>query len=180
MSDSKDKAKEMFFNYACRHFFIAHDGLTEEYNKFRITEAQEQEWRQEYISLWLAKLSVDDLWAVNRLRDAEAFEALPALIGMADKGDSFAKLWFANAIWDLANRGSISAELKQRALKTTIQIWQSIIQQPFKLTDKHYSEINSNIEKYKSLVNGATPQEYVLNYAQSKLAEAQKKISSKH
>jgi hypothetical protein len=38
------------------------------------------------------------LAAVHRLEAANAIESVPDLIDIADQGDSYAKLWIANAI----------------------------------------------------------------------------------
>ena len=48
--NNKDKAKKIFFDYACRHFHMDRDGIGEVYKKFGISKAQEEIWRQEYIS----------------------------------------------------------------------------------------------------------------------------------
>ena len=98
MKDEVD-VRRIFFDYACNGFFMAHDGVYEEYKRYGISEAQEKEWRREYVALWVSRLEIDDLMPVDRLRDAWAGEALPALMEMADRGDSYAKLWYANAIW---------------------------------------------------------------------------------
>ncbi len=97
MNQSEEPAKKMFFDYACNTFFMAHDGVLEGYKLFGISEAQEAEWRREYIAFWTSQLSTDDLTAVDQLRNAWAGEALPDLIRVADTGDGYAKLWYANA-----------------------------------------------------------------------------------
>ena len=52
MTSEREKAKKMFFDYACHTFFMQNDGVLEEYKKFGISESQETEWRREYISFW--------------------------------------------------------------------------------------------------------------------------------
>ena len=56
-----------------------------------------------------------ELIAVDKLSNAWAVEAIPALIEMADKGDSYAKLWYANALWRLAGGASgISVTMRKK------------------------------------------------------------------
>ena len=112
-------------------------GLGEEYKKYGISENQEQEWYREYIEFWVNQLSVDDLTPVNRLSDAWAGEALPDLIKMADQGDSYAKLWYANAIWDIAKGVSVSGSLRRQARNTSINLWQSIVQGSIEVSENH-------------------------------------------
>jgi len=174
MDDHKAKAKRMFFDYACRTFFMHNDGVLEEYRKFGITESEEKEWRQEYIAFWLSQLDVDGLTAVNRLCDADAGEALPDLIKMAGKGDSYAKLWYANAIWHIASRASIfdaSMLVQNQAIQTAIDLWQSLVQGPIELSDNHTAEISPNMKH----LGASMPEEYVLNYAKRMLNEARTK-----
>lgn len=168
MIDNTEKAKKIFFDYACRHFHIDRDGLGEEYKRFGISKAQEKEWRREYIDFWVSQLSIDDMTPVNRLSDAWATEALPDLIKMADKGDSYAKLWYAIAIWKLAEAIRISVPLQEQARKTAINLWQSIVQGPIELSNNHKTTI---IRSMKSL-DTSTPEEYVLNYANRRLVAA--------
>jgi hypothetical protein len=174
MSDNKEKAKKIFFDYACNTFYMAHDGELEEYKKIGVSAAQEAEWRREYISFWVSQLSIDDLTAVNRLGETWAGEALPDLIKMAGQGDGYAKLWYANAIWKLANGASISATMRDQAIKTAINLWQSLVQRPIELSDNHKAEISPNMKP----LDASTPEEYVLNYAKRKLAEAKTKGKS--
>ncbi len=98
MDNKLKKAKNIFFDHACNRFFMDRNGVSQDYDRYGATKTQEAEWRQEYISMWVSRLSVDDLTAVRRLEDAWATEALPDLIRMADTGDSY-----ANAIWEIAN-----------------------------------------------------------------------------
>lgn len=175
LANEKTKAKKIFFDFACNHFYMQRDGVEEEYERFGITSKEEAEWRKEYIEFWVERLSVDDLQPVNRITEASAGEALPDLLKMADKGDSYAKLRYSNAIWQLAMGADISLALKNQTAKMSVRLWQSIVEEPFQLTEKHQEEISALLNKYKSLTNASTPQEYILNYAKSKLAEAREK-----
>jgi hypothetical protein len=168
----EEKAKKMFFDYACNHFFMDHDGLGVKYRKYGVTKKQEIEWRSEYISIWTSRLSVDDLTPVNRLRDAWADEALPDLMKLAHKGDGYAKLWYANAIWQIANRPNVSAAMRKQAISTAINLWKLLVQDSEKISDDHRANISpSNI----FALGASTPEEYVVNYTKSQLAEANKK-----
>jgi hypothetical protein len=168
MSNDKEKAKRMFFEYACNTFFMNNDGVLNDYLKFGISPTQEKEWRQEYISFWVNQLSVDDLTAVDKLRDAEAGESLPNLMSIASEGDGYAKLWYANAIWQLADRANISTELRNQARLVAINLWQFLIEQKFDITEDHKSKITP----YLRALDASTPEEYVINYARHRITEA--------
>jgi hypothetical protein len=165
MKDEEADAKHMYFEYACRTFFMANDGVYDEYMKFGISEAQEKEWRREYIALWVSRLEIDDLTPVDQLRNAWAGEALPALIEMADKGDSYSKLWYATAIWQLANGTNIDMTLRWRARKVAVDLWQSLQTDRVELTEGHRAHIAS----YLPAIQASTPEEYIRRYARQKL-----------
>ncbi len=167
MVQDKEKAKQIFFEFACNHFYMWHDGAEEEYKKFGITDAQEAAWRREYIEHWVSRLELDDLTAVNQLRNAYAHEALPALIELARQGDGYARLWYANAIWDLENGTGIPASLREQATETCLEIWQALIQQPFELSNSHKATIAPSMKALEA----STPEEYVVNYAKARLKE---------
>jgi hypothetical protein len=168
MKDEAD-AKRMFFEYACNSFFMSHDGVYEEFKRYGISEAQEKEWRREYIVQWIGRLEVDDLTPVNRLHDAWASEALPALIEMASKGDSYAKLWYANAIWHLANGSDCSMILRWKARKAAIDLWQLLQAECIELTQAH----KEHIRQYLWAFHASIPEEYVRIYASRQLKSAQ-------
>lgn len=171
MSNDKEKAKKIFFDYACNHFYMERDGVGKEYENFGVSEAEEKEWRREYISFWVSQLSIDDLTAVDKLYYAWAVEAVPALIKMADKGDSYAKLWYANALWHISDSSRISVTMREDARRTAINLWQTIVQQPVELSENHRAKIIS----YKS---SSSPEKYVLNYAKSNLENAKERGNS--
>jgi hypothetical protein len=163
-------AKRMFFDYACNTFFMLHDGDYEEYKEYGISEAQEKGWRREYIALWVSRLEVDDLTPVDRLRNAWASEALPALIKMADKGDGYAKLWYANAVWHLADGSNCDMALRQEARKAAVGLWQSLQAGYIELTQAH----KEHVRQYLWAFHASTPEEYVRIYASRQLKSAQK------
>jgi hypothetical protein len=168
MDKSLEKAKRMFFDFACRKFFMAHDGVLDEYEKFRITEAQEQAWRDECVSCWVSQLSTEDLMPFARLEDAEAIEALPALISVSEQGDSLSRLWCANATWHLAKRVSFYSSITTKAIDTARDCWQALLEQPIKLSASHRDFITPFMMK---AFDASTPEAYIVNYAKRKLDE---------
>ena len=50
---NNNKAKEIFFQYDGRHFFMWHEGIWDEYKKYNIDEITEENWRKELINLRL-------------------------------------------------------------------------------------------------------------------------------
>ncbi len=190
------RAKEIFFRYACNHFHLDREVDAEEYKKFDISNEQEKTWTREYVSHWISQLSVDDLHALNCLRDSYADEALPELFRLSALGDSFAKLSFANTIWDIAHGGMMSPILRERARRKAVSLWQSLLENPVEFTNEHrriVSEIvenqthleksiqiareNRGLPQRLSLMTSQTitPDDYILNYAKNKLVEAKKR-----
>jgi hypothetical protein len=102
MSEVKELAKKKYWDYACNYFFMGHDGVLEVYRSYHPTVEEEREWRNEFIRMWISKISVNNFKAVHKLCNAHAVEAIPHLIAKIDKGDSYAKLIFANAIQELS------------------------------------------------------------------------------
>src|SRR5689334_17771482 len=154
------EAKAMFFSYACHTFFMAHDSaaIYERYKAFGISEALEQAWRREFIAHWVSRLSTDDMTAVNWLRDADADEALPDLLGIAGNGDSYARLWFANAIWHIAERARLPASLSDQVARTTVNLWLSAANGPVELSEQHRQWIEGVISK--GALDASTPEEF--------------------
>lgn len=167
-SDDLAEAKQLFFYYACNHFFMDHDGAGERYRKFSVSPAQEKEWRQEYIAFWLSKLSTDDLEPLDKLGDAWAHEVLPQLIALADKGDGYAKLWFANTIWQLTQSGETPRELIEQGRDLALNLWRSLVDKPVVLSQSHSEKITPLAQQ---ALGASTPKEYITNYAKRKLAE---------
>ena len=168
MSNNRHRAKEIYFYYACNHFFLDRDGDSDEYKSFSVTAREEQEWRKEYIEIWINKLSVDDLHPIDRLRDAGVNEALPVMIKMADKGDSFSKLWFANAMYDMARWMIFSPILRFRAMSKAKNLWKQLSQNSIELTEAHRKEITRGTMR---ALSAADAEEYIRNYARRKLEE---------
>lgn len=163
MTPDLDAARKMFFEYACSHFYMAHDGELESYRQLGASPADEERWRSEYVTYWVGQLSLDDLTAINRLTDAHAWEALPDLMERAGQGDGYAQLWFANAIWNLVGTTgtNISAELTIRARVQVVSIWQRLEAGAFVLTEAHRMQLQPSLASFEV----DTPEEYVRKYA---------------
>lgn len=173
----KEQAKKIFFDYACSHFFMDHDGVGEKYKKFNITKSEEEEWHREYIAYWVSKLSTDDLFPLHRLRDAWASEALPSLIDLVNKGDSLARLWYANAIWELAKSLGVHSNIREPAIKVAKDTWHSLMTEELAFSPNHRAQIINTI---LPALNASTPEEYVRNYAKQELDEYEKWNQSKY
>jgi len=164
--ENKEKARQMFFDSSCRHFFMFDEGKWDEYKKLGATGEDEKKWRQEYVQIWIGKLSVIDLEAIDHLRSANAREAIPALIEICDAGDSFAKLSFANALWDLSGGGYVLFwvfnPVNAKALKKAMSLWHSILETPFRF-DVARSFPSTNAW------NASTLEEYVVSFAKQQI-----------
>jgi hypothetical protein len=177
--DDRQKARRVFFSYACNHFHLDRDGMLPEYEKLGVTAQDEQEWRREFVEHWTARLSVDDMTPLERLDLADAHEALPRLMAMAEKGDSFARLWFANVIWHLASSMGQTAYLQprreqqrrirdaKRAGKCAVRLYRSIISTKTWVTEEH----RDYVAPYLAYFDATTAEEYILAYAARKLHE---------
>lgn len=65
VDENLQRAKEIFFQYACNHFYLNREVETIEYKRFDISKEQEKIWYREYVSYWTGKLSLDDLVALG-------------------------------------------------------------------------------------------------------------------
>lgn len=160
VDENLQRAKEIFFQYACNHFYLDRETDAVEYKKFDVSKEQEKIWYREYVSYWISQLSLDDLRALNRLRDTYADEALPELLRLSTLGDSFAKLSFANTIWDIAYGGMMSPIMRESSRRKAVSIWQGLLNNPIELTDSH-RQLTTDTD--------------ILDYAKSKLKESKKR-----
>ena len=170
--ENLEEAKKLFFDYSCNRFYMSRDGMDIKYKELGGIEL-EREWYQEYLNYWLSQLSVDDMEAVDKLHHSYAVEALPDLIRMTENGDGYSKLWYANAIWDIAMSLKRAQGICEEAVNTSIQIWETLAKGDFHLTDEHVKIIIPRlIPAYAK-----TPEKYIVEYAKSKLSEAEKRLS---
>ncbi|HSL28079.1 MAG TPA: hypothetical protein VK900_02670 [Anaerolineales bacterium] len=154
------EAKKVFFQYSCNGVYMAQNDV--HFSKYGVSKAQEAEWRNEFIAHWRSQLSTEDLTAVQKLRDADAMEALPDLIAMADQGDSYAKLRIAEAI---AAIGYMAEDRSTRKQTKAIarKIAQSILDHPMQVSESHRIEI----ERFGG--SRSNPEEYIISFAKNVL-----------
>lgn len=173
MNNLEQAAKNIFFEYACNHFFMGHDGVLEEYRKYSISTETEILWRQEYISFWESQLSTNSLTALFHLRDAHALEALADIIRIANQGDDYSRFWFADVLWELAGTMGCPPTVRKNAIDTAFEIWEALLQNSITLTDEHHMAITPQMMEALEATN---PEEYILHYTQQKMATARKMI----
>ncbi|MHB9105960.1 MAG: hypothetical protein ACYDCO_02790 [Armatimonadota bacterium] len=196
--DDQERAKQLYFQYAGGKYYMALDGDLEEYERYRVSKEQEAAWREEFIAEQVSRLSPDDLQPLHNLQAARACEAVPAIAALADREDSYARLWCAivlrdlsavpappssppddrlavRCLWRLAgvllwlmNWAAVPGDLRKQARRTARRIYQSLAEGPVNLTERHREEIRPHL----SALNASTPEEYVRNYARSELEES--------
>jgi HEAT repeat protein len=133
-----DKAKKLFFDYLGSKFGMVHDGILAEYEQYGVSPVQEDAWRGELIAHWISRLSPHDVTATVKLKIMKAQEALPDMLELADKGDSYAKLIYANALWDVSHSGTPPAALRdvaKQAREMAVRLWREIVRGPIVLTE---------------------------------------------
>src|SRR5688572_11986778 len=148
------EAKKIFFEYSCNGVYMAQNDV--HFSQYHISKKQEAAWRNEFIAYWRSQLSTEDLTAVQKLRDAEAVEAIPDLIAMVNQGDSYAKLRVAEALADI---GYMSNEksLRKQTKATARKLAQSILDHPMRISERHKIEIQR--------LGGSDPEEYIILFA---------------
>jgi hypothetical protein len=156
----KEKAKKIFFDYRCNEFYMAREG--ENFPQYHISEELKAEWRNEFITTWKNQLSTDDLTALQKLHDAEAFEAVPDLIALIDKGDSYAKLELVRALQTMSRKITDKAMQKQ-TLDTVRNTLRFIIDNPVHVSEEHRIYIQKSF--------GKNPEEHIIPWARQILKE---------
>lgn len=159
MKKDLKRAKKMFFDYGCNHFYMMKEGVEEEYMKFGVGRQQEEEWFQEYISYWLNELVNGNIDAVHSLSHTGSQEILPRLIELLNKGDSYAKFWIAHTILRLSGK-SINRNKKGR--DTALQAFKELIEEKIKISRENKLKITPDI---MWALKASTPEEYILNYS---------------
>lgn len=168
MSDSKQRAKEMFWRYACNHFFLDRDGALAEYQALRPTPEDEIAWRNEYVAVWETKLSVEDLAPLSNLRNTWATESIPRIMELSEAGDGYAQLFFANTLWHLSESESLPKATRNAVREVALRIWRRLASEEIHLSETHRSEIS----REALLALGAvSPEGYVRNYAQRQVGK---------
>jgi hypothetical protein len=153
-AEDLEEAKKIFFEYSCNGLYMAQNDV--HFSKYHVPKELEAAWRNEFIGHWKSQLSTDDLTAVQKLRDAEAVEALPDLLAMLDQGDSYARLRFAEAVWALSYWVKDKARKKQ-AKEAAVRSAKSILAGPIQVSERHKNEI--------ARLGGTSPEEYIVLFA---------------
>ena len=167
MSANLDRAKEIFWRYGSgNRFYMDRDGVREEYEELAVSPEQEAAWRAEFIEYWSTRLSTDDLTPLNNLLDAGAKEVLPRVLELADRGDDYARLWFAIAIWKLA--GGLAQDRRAEALAESNRILAHLVANSSHISPLHRASVTRDM---LAAFDASTAEEYVANYARRKLAE---------
>lgn len=159
-NEVKAKAKKIFFDYRCNEFYMAREG--ENFPQYHISEELKAEWRNEFITIWKNQLSTDDLTALQKLHDAEAFEAVPDLIAMIDRADSYAKLEIVRALQTMSRKIADKAMRKQTVdtIRNTLRF---IIDNPVQVSEEHRTLIQNWFKQ--------NPEEHIIPWATQILKE---------
>lgn len=164
------EAKQIFYDYNCLEVWMIREGVYERFKELGGTYELQVKWRKEYIKYWTNKLSTENITPVDKLQRANAIEALPYLTEMADKGDGYARLWFAIAIQELLqlDNSDISAEIRKTGEKTVKSILMTLSNNP---TGNISEEHKKKITPYLQMFHASTPEEYVTNRARLQLGK---------
>ena len=169
--EEREQAKKIFFEYNCNELNMARDGENF-FSKYPISDEQITEWRNEFITHWISKLSVDDLEAVTRLSGAEAIEAVPDLLSIAEKADSYVKSKIAFAIMSASSKYGIDKNLRKQTLDIVIKLSESIVESQIQLSENHRKQILAFPEVTPGTL---TPEDYVIENAKFALSEAKRR-----
>ena len=153
-AEDLEEAKKIFFEYSCNGLYMAQNDVN--FSKYHISREQEAAWRNEFIAYWKSQLSTEDLTAVQKLREAEAVEAIPDLLAMLDQGDSYARLRTSEAVWALSYWVKDKA-LQKQAHGAAVKSAQSILANPIRVSGRHRIEI--------ARLGGSNPEEYIVLFA---------------
>jgi len=161
------RAKEIFFKYCCNSFFLHREDDGEEYDSYNVATEEERLWRQEFIRHGKSRLTEEDfLRALACLRTTHAGEVLPEVLAAADEAaDGFAKLWFANTIWELAPAVIVTPALREQAVRKAATMWRELVEKPFELSDYHRQAIAQSLAAF----GVSTEEEYIRKYARNML-----------
>ena len=170
MTEDLEKAKKLFFDYSCSPYFMARDGADSEFKRYGGTKELEEEWRREYIATWISRLSLEDFEAINKLNHAWGVEALPDLIRMCNQAEGYAKLQYADVIWQLSKASTLDDTIRQQARATATNAWESLVLGNFTIPENFQQKIKSTMAR----VNTTTPEEYVIHHAKKGLEQANK------
>jgi hypothetical protein len=134
--ESLEIARQLFWDYACNHFYMAHDGVDAEYKQYQISSEQEHAWRVEYIRYWTDQLSGEFLLPLQRLTDAVAYECLPDLIRLSPTDDYFAYR-LADTLWELAGFWTADHAVRDEARETALRLWRGLTYRLLKINPEY-------------------------------------------
>jgi hypothetical protein len=157
-----NSAKELFWEFACNHFFIAHDGMMDEYLKLGGKNPEEEKiWRAEYIEYWINNFAQDELLALRKLGDATAVEALARLTNYHTFRDDWIKFWYAFYILELSN-ASQEKQQKQHAQNKADRLLRELIREDLSILPEHRAWLSKEAQE---ALSAATAEEYIKHYA---------------
>jgi len=168
MNENLEKAKKLFFDYSCSNYFMARDGMDSEFKRLGGTDQLAADWRKEYIAYWTSRLSLDDLEALSQLNFAWGVEALPDLIRMCEQAEGYAKLQYADVIWQLSKASSLDEHIRKQAKGTAIKAWEILMTGNFTIPERFQKKIISKMAP----INRTTPENYVVTEAKRQLEKA--------
>ena len=167
MTTDKERAKELFYKFDCNHFYMDKEGQGQRHSELGACWWDELKWRKDFINSWINQLSTEDLRPLHHLQNADAFEALPAILRLADQGDSYSQFWFAMAIQRI-NKFFVFLPLQIRANKKVKDIYKRLADGPIEITELHKKEITRGM---LAAFQAATPEQYIKKYSIRKRLE---------
>jgi len=162
-------AKEIFWEYSCNHFFLDHDGLTDEYvKKGGGNKSEEEKWRKEYIDFWFNQISDNEIEPFRKLTYAGATEILNKLIKYNSFRDDYIKFWYAYELLELS-KSSSNIILKAIAKQRSKNIFKELVQQNIQLLDDNRNQISNEMIE---AMNAKNPEDYIKNYSQRMISKS--------
>lgn len=159
-------AKELFWDYACSHYFLSHDGMMDEYIQLGGNDPEkEKEWRKEYIQFWLNQIDSNEFEVFSELNHANAVEVIDDLIAFYNFKDDYIKFWYAFALNDL-QRFSKNIISKFRARSRARSIFKELSKKDIFLNKESRKDITREIMK---AFDAKTKEEYITNYSREML-----------
>lgn len=173
MEDIQSRAQQIYVDNLGSVFYMARNGVLEEYRDCQVTPEQESIWRQELVLQMSISLERDTLRRLASLAsiaryhsDSIIIEAMVLYImNNLDKMDSYVRLVVANQIWELA--GAASRDMPEgaysQARNMAVRIWQNIVNNPIVIGPDSLGELNEE---------NVSREEYIKQSAQKCLDKA--------
>lgn len=155
-------AKELFWDYACSHFYLWHDGILDEYIQLGGNDPQkEKAWREEYVQFWLKQIDTNELEVFSKLNHAYAVEVIVDLLSFNNFKDDYIKFWYAYALYSLSEHSSNFIR-KIRARSRAKNIFKELSKKDIFLNKESKKDITPTMRK---AFNAKTKEEYITNYS---------------